>query len=353
MPRVSEVSPDYLLSKLKEWPLFNQNSLKGEKDSVWEEIKKSLNLKMTAKSLFLYVYKNKHNCKSELEKLYRIPIKNKLEVPEKDEDYLPGKKLTNPHNCEIIHFDITIPTDKIIDIQTKTKKKEWTDEVVKEIWNKRSLTCVYNFRNSYFTKNKFKFNGCCSDCGSGINGECILDEKSLNFNIKALATYGISHTKKRKLAGERRDAVSEILSGKTAMEYRDEKLEVMENKVEPPDLNTTQTLAKAREEILNKKLGFSEFKGMSISNKKFLSFCNVRTMSLDPFYIMYWSQEQVELWNMLRNSSLPLSFDSTGSVIKKYSFDSDYKSKSLFYYVVVVGFKKKNNTVGTSNFIYT
>ena len=42
MPRVSEVSPDYLLSKLKEWPLFNQNySLKGEKDSVWEEIKKS------------------------------------------------------------------------------------------------------------------------------------------------------------------------------------------------------------------------------------------------------------------------------------------------------------------------
>ena len=68
---------------------------------------------MTAKSLFLYVYKNKDNGKSELEKLYRIPIKNKLKVPEKDEDYLPGKKLTNPHNCDIIHFDITIPTDKI------------------------------------------------------------------------------------------------------------------------------------------------------------------------------------------------------------------------------------------------
>ena len=147
--------------------------------------------------------------------------------------------------------------------------------------------------------------------------------------------------KKRKLAGQRRDALTEILSGKTAMEYRDEKLEVMENKVEPPDLNTTQTLAKAREEILNKKLGFTEFNGMSISNKKFLSFCNVRTMSLDPFYTMYLSQEQVELWNMLRNSSLPLSFDSTGSVVKKYSFYSDYKSKSLFYYVVVVGFKIK------------
>ena len=56
---------------------------------------------------------------------------------------------------------------------------------------------------------------------------------------------------------------------------------------------------------------------------------------------MYWTENQVQFWNEVQDQMLPLSFDSTGGMIKKYCFYEAVKSKTIYYYSLVCGFNKK------------
>lgn len=100
------------------------------------------------------------------------------------------------------------------------------------------------------------------------------------------------------------------------------------------------TIKKTREEALNEASGYSIFKGQSITNEKFIKRCHIRKLSISPFYIFYWTDEQIKFWNTVRDYCLPLSLDSTGSLAKKYQIHG-FKSKTLFYYVMVVGIAGK------------
>lgn len=100
-------------------------------------------------------------------------------------------------------------------------------------------------------------------------------------------------------------------------------------------------MRKAREEGLDELIGYKEFKGLSITNQKFIVKCSVRKLSVNPFYIIYFSEDQLNFWNKVQSKTLPLSFDSTGSLAQKYCFYTGIKSKTLFYYVLVVGIAGK------------
>lgn len=81
----------------------------------------------------------------------------------------------------------------------------------------------------------------------------------------------------------------------TAGEYREDQLAKMTTNYESPHLNSSTSLEKAREEALDENLGYKEYKRLSISNKKLLNFCSVRKLSLSPFYMWYWLDEQLKL----------------------------------------------------------
>ena len=262
---------------------------------------------MTPKSLFLYVYNNRHNSRTELEKFYKIRkkvINNKSK--KRDADYDPDNDLSNPYNCDELNFEVVISIDKIVkSIEDKEKQKVWTDELRDAIWESQKLPCPFRL-NGYITKEKFIFSGDCSDCGAGICGCGFLNNNDLNLHVKTFATHAIRHTKQLKLARQRRKKVKGILIGKTASDYREELLEKIPTEYEPPFLNTSHTYRKAREEALNEDVGYTMHKNVSITNKSFINKCFIKKLSLNPLCVMYWSQEQIELWNIFLCHLIPL-----------------------------------------------
>lgn len=345
MPREAEASAEFLENKLKDWEVFHKDgNLKGKRDPIWNEIKKSLDLKMTVDSLYLYVYADRHNVRTNLER-YRNVIKNKKRKMNKmdtDLDYYDDETHNNPHNCDILDFKIAAEIDQIVDLAARKKQPFWYEVVKDKISKSQNLPCVYNFKNSYLTKESLKFNGFCRECKTSIRGESHLHNDQtytfLTIHIRTFCTRKIPHSSKRKLTGPRREKIGNELLTKTPTEYREEQIDKLTTSFEPPDLNRTDTLQKLREEALNKASGYAELKGLSITNKKFIEKCSIRKLSLYPLYVCYWTEAQLTFWNKLQHKCLPLSLDSTGGLTKKYLSCS---GKILFYYVIVMGYKNK------------
>lgn len=342
MPKPPEVSHEFLQQNLKKCPgIFDANGkLKGERDPIWEQIRKDIPLTMLPKSIFLYVYKK---CEPQLRSHFNLPPKAATKRKLCDEDYKPiEERITNPWGCDSLELDIELPTDSLIDILEHRKKPDWTDEVTDAIIDKDPIPCVFSYKNSYLAANTLKFNGTCSECKTGISGVSEpYDENSIRIRIKTFATHAILHLQKRKLARLKRQKKKQILMYKIAADLREEELGQMTTEYELPNLNNTITYRKARQEAHDERIGYSQFKGLSMSNKNFLSVCNIRKLSLSPFYAVYWTDDQLRLWNKIQSQGLPLSIDATGGLAKKFFFYKGLKSKYNYVYVLVVGIHKK------------
>ena len=188
---------------------------------------------MAAKSLFLYVYNNRHGSKTELMNYFNIKQMASKLKKQADEDYVPNDNNPNPHLCEEINFSIN--TNDVIDRQTMKKQKCWSDQVFNKIYRKNPLPCPFNFKNSYIANNTFKFNGKCNECGRGITGQSNnIHQENLKVDIKTFATDLIPHSKKRKLAGKRRDCVKNDLLSTSAAEFREIEIGKTSSKFQPP-----------------------------------------------------------------------------------------------------------------------
>lgn len=223
------------------------------------------------------------------------------------------------------------------------KKQRLFFFVRQAIWNNQQLPCKYTFKDNYITNEQFKISGWFNECRSQISGDGVpVDDDKITFKINCFATHNIPHSSKYKCTGARRMEIKTPLSTMTASQYREKQLATLTTDYEPPDLNTSGTYRKMREEAVDEKLGYTKFKKQSITNQRLLNFCCVKKLSLDPLNIYYWSEKQIKLWNILQKRRLPLSFDSTGSLVKRYSFYKDVdKSRPIFYYVLVIGFEGK------------
>lgn len=131
----------------------------------------------------------------------------------------------------------------------------------------------------------------------------------------------------------------------TGSEYDDDV-----KKEEVDEMHDTIVLQKVRVESLDKAIHYDKFKGKSINCEDFIRFFGVKRLCLSPFYSFYWTKQQIELWNKLCDLSLPLCFDATGGVAIKYKLYSSEKRKTIFYYVLTIGFKEKNFAINASHF---
>ena len=336
MPRKAEILPDILEDHLRKWPIFDDNKeLKSGKNQVWMDIKKSLGLKMAAKSIFLHVRNNRQNLRSNLENYHGIKIEPKVKK-NLDPEYRPVKS-NNPYNCDLLQFDFVVASNLVCCIPSKEKNSDWTDNVRDNIWDKKSLPCTFTFPNSYFCQNSFKFNGYCSDCFRSIRGEGVdVEDNMIKISIYTYETCSVPHTKKLKLARTRRKLKKNILLNKSAAGLREEEFGKVETDYEPPHLNNTVTYRKAKEEAINEEIEYDKFKKLPISNKELIIACYIKKLCLHPFYAIYYTKTQVDLWNSVCDQRLPLSLDSTGSLVRRYKY-GPIKSKNIFFYVLVVG----------------
>lgn len=345
MPRDPEVPHEYLYSQLKEWRIFSEKGkLKKKSDPIWEDIKKALKLKISSATLYLYVYKNEYSLKDKLQKYLKIKNRESTKIRKQDDDdYQPHLQMYTA-NCSPLSFDISLPINQVIDSWADKKPRDgWRDVLRLAIWDSQMIPCPYALKDGYITKEQFKVRGHCRECYSDISCEGELtDAENIKFQIKCFATHSIPHSNKIKLTGARRKEVKRDLLTMTGSQYREKQLSKLSTPYEPPHLNTSGSCRKLREEAINENLGYTLFKNISITNKTFLNHCNVKKLSLEPFNIYYWSDKQLKLWNTLQEKKLPLSFDSTGSLVRRYSFYKNVdKSRPINYYVLVIGFEGK------------
>lgn len=121
---------------------------------------------------------------------------------------------------------------------------------------------------------------------------------------------------KKKISGEYRTQLKRILLNKRPADYRLEVIGAAKTKYEIADMNKTVTYRKIRQEAQDEDIGYNKLKSLSISSRIFIEHCSIRKLSVNPFYVFYWTHEQIELWNQVQSKRLPLLIDPTGSLIK-------------------------------------
>lgn len=170
------------------------------------------------------------------------------------------------------------------------------------------------------------------------NGQdAIFDCVLIDFNNE------INHTKKRQLKGFLRQKIAGRLvdAKKQATVWRiEEAKKIMEFGDEsPPILFSTHVLRKAKQNELDNRLGITDCD--PIRNLQIYKYIkrpgSIHGIGLDPFYIMYWTLEQITMYKKFnRSKNAYFTMDATGSIAKKLPIPNGTTSSHLFLYQCVI-----------------
>ncbi|CAL1672361.1 unnamed protein product [Lasius platythorax] len=165
------------------------------------------------------------------------------------------------------------------------------------------------------------------------NQDAIFECTLIGFNNQ------ISHTKKRQLKGFLREKVASHLidAKKQATIWRTEEAKkIMEfGDQSPPILFSSHVLRKAKQSELDNRLGITDCDPIrSLQICKYVKRPgSIHGIGLDPFYVMYWSKEQLTMYKIInRSQNAYFTMDATGSIAKKLTIPDGTKSSHLFLY---------------------
>ncbi|KAB0805433.1 hypothetical protein PPYR_02403 [Photinus pyralis] len=217
---------------------------------------------------------------------------------------------------------------------------EWQNAITSKLWAKHKIHCAYQFKRNKIYNEKLIISGKCN-CGSVLHGTANNIMTGDNVIINCHRTVGTDgKCGKRYLRNPLRHQIGlEIFEGHTtAMKYRiDQAANLMEpGDEEPPHVYKAQALHDAvksytNSQILNKNPIYSLAKAKRTIYKN-----TIHTVGLDPFFAIYWSKYQLEVYKQyaLRHNS-SIAIDATGSIIKKLIHSDKSKSKHIFLYSCV------------------
>lgn len=362
----------------RKYDLFNEfGELKSRSSKIWKDIATDLEGKITPTSLHLDVSKNRYQWKTTLKELLgfkeNLVILSSTDDEVSTESELSSSVSSTPSNFERKLFKFYLSYDKFRLIYPRTvtynnKHKRinyevlaphiWTDIINDAFLEVHKLPCNFIYkRGKAYTNSSSKyyitFNAMCKDesCRAKLFGWC--DSKpnegeSLEISIITKNTMGleIKHTTKRPLKGEKRKLIGNELQKDLACNWRRSNVSSLEfGRISPPNLYQNNVLRKAKQETKDKKLGIIhkcpvqslvEFK----NNSRYSG--SIHTISIDPFFIHYWTNHQVTIYKDLNKNYSKISIHATGSVIKKLSRSSiNLLSSHIFLYEAVI-----SSTVG-------
>jgi len=159
----------------------------------------------------------------------------------------------------------------------------------------------------------------------------------------------IVHIKKRHLKGSlRRKIASHLVDAKKqATIWRvEEANRIMEfGDKNPPILYSPRVLRKAKQGEIDNRLGINNNHD-AIQNLQIFKYTKVpgsiHAIGLDPFYVMYWSKEQMAMYKSInRNRNAYFTMDATGSIAKALILPDGTKSPHLFLYQCMIVSKDK------------
>lgn len=229
---------------------------------------------------------------------------------------------------------------------------KWTHVFAEKIWQQMKLPCAFTFKRAKIFINSnskcyAKFKAKCKECDAQLTG--ILRSKPVKASdvifyctLSGFSTE-INHKKKRQLRGSLREKVAdELLDGnKDAQVSRNQvanRLMSFGDNI-PPILYDATVLRKAKQTELDKRLQLQSTDPIrNLQNAKYTTFPRtIHNIGLDPFFCMYWSQEQQIMYKQAhkQDANCFLTIDATGGIGKKIRLPNDQKSAHLFLYECV------------------
>lgn len=282
------------------------------------------------------------------------------EKVDKDSDYSVTSDITvDEIDLPVLKFDVHITKDnwytmkpvKMLYNDNRLYDKlqgPWTDIVHLAIEEEMHLPCDFAFKRETISKssdrNYLTINGTCRDpnCGAEVTGICrdepTSDDTGITINIITSDTRDILHGVKRPCRGEERQEIKRELLRQKAAPFREHEADKLMTfgELEPARLRKETTYRKMRQEAKNEDCGSKKPNDIV---KAFLALISasktIRNFSMALFHLWYWTQQQIDLWNLLRNDKkTPISIDASGRFVKKvvaYGVESPY----IFLYVIV------------------
>lgn len=172
--------------------------------------------------------------------------------------------------------------------------------------------------------------------------KCIIediDDSSNCVKLNCTYTQGRENCGKRYLRNPTRAIVGKELQQKAVHVYRAEKADMLmeEGNPEPPHLYSSAVLHAAKAETIKANYIHSDplkalviFKSSSMRNV-------IHNIGLDPFFIHYWSNHQLNIYrNYCVKNNACIFIDATGSIVKKLCKADGSISKHMFLYQCVI-----------------
>ena len=189
--------------------------------------------------------------------------------------------------------------------------------------------CTLVAKNKYVSENYDEatlFHKCikcyleCSNKDSICSITCIVTFKMLvangvlfNCKIFGIPNHNVSHVKPRQLSGLHRKQLA-IDNTKTPSETHYQLLS--ENK-RLSDVYSAQVIRKARSEVMCLERGSNDYISELMCQKQNLAPSFIRSISLDPFFVLMWSDSMLECYcsRVKRDGRISLYIDATANVV--------------------------------------
>ncbi|KAI4476184.1 hypothetical protein M0804_013803 [Polistes exclamans] len=349
---------------------LDNGKIKPRSDSVWTDICEIWKMPSgkylkTPIALYFDMTQNRNN-------IFDRYLKERgLNFPNTDEDkdifYPESDESSESVETEEKHisFNITFtkeewlkikPIEKIKYNNTKyyASKKGWTTIVSNLIYVTQKLPCAFKFsRQSVIYLNNennidkyiLKIEGSCTEkvCHADIVGECIFnfnDDENVSMLIHTANTFKIPHFKKRHITGEQRHQFANELELQKGEQFKRKLIETYQQygDVAAPIIPNVPVLNKIRHERKKNRLGIQENLFDSLKHLKHnnLEFADViKQVGYDKFFIMYWTHQQIDLYNDLIKLNPIVSIDATGGVVRKIPFAEYCHQGPIFLYQIV------------------
>lgn len=324
------------------------NELCSYSHPVWNRLSNSLKKKVSANSLYISVYQDRHKWQTTLRQKTLKPLileqdsvenysENKSENETETDDESEGSDDKQVFTFDIPYRDFLKMNPCNIVYGKKGNKKnytimkrgDWTNIVNDWFIKSCKIHCCIIYKrcrvaNSSQAKHCLTFSGMCKDCGAVAKGwteKKPIEGMPITVNI---ILFGVQkyfpHISKRPLNGLKRSNVGLELIRDCASNWRRNATESLDfgDKIYS-NIYNNDVLRKCKQDKKDCILGITnKCPIMSLIELKYSNYSgSIHLICADPFIVYYWTPSQLVVYKHLRKLYVHLAIDATGSIVKK------------------------------------
>lgn len=361
MPKKANVPLSEIIQTLVENQCDVRENYQKPSSEIWMKMAQCLSYKISPKSIYTMVNRNRHNVRV----ILGIEVTSSDKVEKEHEEDSDSSFSLDDHSQDVLCKQLNLSSlewNKIKPISVTSRGSlklqiGWAETLYSKLAEYTDNNCFWTFKRhavSNYSNCYLKVDGKCAECDAKIS---ILSKAEPHANegltgiVKIWSVNASLHTytKKRQLRGEMRKTVGNVLSdGKLAVNWQREYMyNAMKNgSTCHENMHSLEVLRKCKQEASSKKMPDIKKNHSCFDNLLRLKYTQpyssaVHFIALDKFILHYWSPEQFLLykWYLKNTKESVLAIDATGSLISKLDRPLGATSGHIFLYSAVIHMK--------------